>query len=737
MHGRVEAPHSNRRDIDNLRKLSTYLLEYRGRVALALGCLVMSKLAIVAVPFVLKHIVDTLDAGSNAGNDVLLVALGFVAAYGLLRIAGSLFTELQNSLFSRVRFRAMHELSNRVLEHLHRLSLAFHLERKTGSITRDLSRGASSLSTIANLLVFNIVPTLAEFLLVAAILLGGYGWQYTAVVVLTVALYIVYTLAFSGWRMQFRHEMNRLDSLANGRAVDSLLNYETVKYFGNEKLETDAYDGYMSDWADAGVKSQVTMSTLNFGQSALVSLGVTAILVLAARDVAADTITLGDIVLINAMMLQLFVPLNMLGVVYRGLQYALADMDLVLRLLERTPEIRDADKATELVVEAARIEFDDVRFAYLEERPILKGVSFTVEPGRKVAVVGPSGSGKSTLSRLLFRFYDVDGGTIRVSGTDVRTCTQASLRHALGVVPQDTVMFNDTIRYNLAYADPDVDDAAIDKALRRANLAGFVEQLPQGLDTVVGERGLKLSGGEKQRMAIARVILKDPPIIVFDEATSSLDTRTEQSILEGLDAVARRATSLVIAHRALHRGRRRSDPRARCRRDRRARHARDAARRGRALREPVAPAAGRGGRRRRRRAPGPRSRRAAGRDLRHRPRVPGTRCRGRRPAYSVPPRTSCRNSLRVLMSVRKRPSIDEVVIDEFCLPTPRICMHRWRASTITPTPRPPVTVATASAISRVRFSWICSRRAYMSAMRAILDKPITRPGAGRRRGTCR
>ena len=591
MHGRIEAPHSNRRDLENLRKLSTYLFEYRGRVALALACLVLSKLAIVAVPFILKRIVNTLDTGTfddgapvaggaaaaggtaeagggaaeAAGNaaggladgiggalgsdDVLLVALGFVAAYGLLRIASSLFTELRDSLFSRVRYHAMHTLSTRVLAHLHRLSLAYHLERKTGSISRDLSRGTGSLSTIANLLVFNIVPTAAEFLLVAAILLGGYGWQYTAVVFATVALYVVFTLKFSGWRMQFRHEMNRLDSLANGRAVDSLLNYETVKYFGNEKLEIDAYDTDMNDWADAGVKSQVTMGTLNFVQAALVSIGVTAILVLAARDVAAGAITLGDIVLINAMMLQLFVPLNMLGVVYRGLQYALADMDLVLRLLERVPDIRDPEEPIELVVEEARVEFEDVHFAYLPERPILKGVSFTVEPGQKVAIVGPSGSGKSTLSRLLFRFYDVDAGEIRLSGIDIRRCSQSSLRRALGVVPQDTVMFNDTIRYNLAYAEPDVDEASVRRAAERANLARFVEQLPAGYETIVGERGLKLSGGEKQRMAIARVILKDPPIIVFDEATSSLDTRTEQSILEGLNAVARRATSLVIAHR--------------------------------------------------------------------------------------------------------------------------------------------------------------------------------------------
>lgn len=556
MHGRVEAPHSNRRDFANLRKLSTYLFEYRGRVLLALGCLIVSKLAIVSVPFILKSIVNTLDAdgtegagGSVDSSGVLLIALGFVAAYGALRIASSLFTELRDSLFSRVRYHAMHTLSTRVLSHLHALSLAYHLERKTGSISRDLSRGTSSLSSIANLLVFNIVPTAAEFLLVAAILLGGYGWQYTAVVFVTVGLYVVFTLKFSGWRMQFRHEMNRLDSLANGRAVDSLLNYETVKYFGNEKLETEAYDAHMSDWADAGVRSQVTMSTLNFGQAALVSIGVTGIMLLAARDVAAGVITLGDIVLINAMMLQLFVPLNMLGVVYRGLQYALADMDLVLRLLERTPEIRDRDGAVELVVEDARVEFDSVHFAYLAERPVLKGVSFVVEPGQKVAVVGPSGSGKSTLSRLLFRFYDVDQGCIRISGVDIREVTQASLRRALGVVPQDTVMFNDTIRYNLAYAEPGIADDVIARALARANLDGFVARLPQRLDTVVGERGLKLSGGEKQRMAIARVILKDPPIIVFDEATSSLDTRTEQSILEGLDAVARRATSLVIAHR--------------------------------------------------------------------------------------------------------------------------------------------------------------------------------------------
>ncbi|NND89853.1 MAG: ABC transporter ATP-binding protein/permease [Granulosicoccus sp.] len=560
MHGRLEAPHSNRRDLENLRKLSTYLWEYRGRVLVALGFLMLSKLAIVAVPLLLKRIVNTLDAGVSdlsdsattsaiGEQDVLLVGLALVAAYGLLRMASALFKELRDSLFARVRYRAMHQLSTRVLRHLHDLSLSFHLERRTGSIAKDLSRGTNSLSSIVNLLVFNIVPTAAEFLLVAAILLGGYGWQYTAVVFVTVGLYIIFTLQFSGWRMQFRHEMNRLDSLSSGRAIDSLLNYETVKYFNNEQREIAAYDAHMNDWADAGVRSQVTMSTLNFGQAAIVSVGVTVIMMLAVRDVTTQVITLGDIVLINAMMLQLFVPLNVLGVVYRGLQYALADMDLVLKLLERAPEIQDKPGATTLRVTEARIEFRDVEFSYSRERAILRGISFTVEPGSKVAVVGPSGAGKSTLSRLLFRFYDIDKGQVLIDGVDVRDCTQSSLREALGVVPQDTVMFNDTIRYNLAYAHPEADDQRVAEAARRANLDKFIAELPQGYDTIVGERGLKLSGGEKQRMAIARVVVKDPPIIIFDEATSSLDTRSEQAILEGMNAVARRATSLVIAHR--------------------------------------------------------------------------------------------------------------------------------------------------------------------------------------------
>jgi len=549
---RVEAPHSNRSDLQNLRKLSSYLWEYRFRVVLALVCMILAKFAIVAVPLLLKEIINALDEGTDAGTTgraILLVPLGLVAAYGALRVCSSLFNELRDALFARVRHRAMHQLSVRVLTHLHQLSLSYHLDRQTGSISRDLARGTRSLSSIVNYLVFNIVPTIAEFLLVALILLGNYSWHYLLVVLVTVTIYVFFTVRFSGWRMKFRHEMNKLDSEANGVAVDSLLNYETVKYFGNEKLEIDTYDNQLHRSVNAAVKSQVTMSLLNFGQATLVTAGVTMIMFLAVRDVASQTITLGDIVLINAMMLQLFVPLNFLGIVYRSLQYALADMDQVIKLLEQDPEVRDAEGARPLQVKDGKIEFRDVRFSYLAERSILHGISFTVEPGSKVAVVGPSGSGKSTLSRLLFRFYDVDDGQILIDGQDIKTVTQASLRAAFGVVPQDTVMFNNTIEYNLRYASPDVTDEELQAAIEAANLSGFIQDLPEGLETVVGERGLKLSGGEKQRVAIARVMIKQPPILVFDEATSSLDTHTEKSIVESLDKAAHKATTLVIAHR--------------------------------------------------------------------------------------------------------------------------------------------------------------------------------------------
>lgn len=546
-YARFDAPHDDRSDITNLKKLSPYIWSFKGRVLLAMACLIISKLAVVGVPLVLKEIIDALDVAKS--EQLMAVPVMLVAAYGALRIASSLFSELRDVLFTRVRYHAMHKLSMDVLSHLHRLSLRFHLDRRTGEISRDLERGARSLSSILNYLAFNIVPTIAEFLLVAVILFGQYNSVYGLIIAVTVAAYVTFTLTFSGWRMKFRHEMNRHDSKASGRAIDSLLNYESVKYFNNEQLELKAYDKDLSAWAVAADKSQVTMSILNFGQALIATLGVAAIVWLATAEVATGEITLGDLVLINAMMLQLFVPLNILGIVYRSLQYSLADMDQAIKLLEREPEIQDEDNAPALKVENPTVEFQNVVFNYEDDRAILKDISFKVNAGEKLAVVGPSGAGKSTLARLLFRFYDPQGGRILIDGQDVSQVTQTSLRQTLGVVPQDTVLFNDTIRYNISYANPDASEEQVIAAAKAASLDTFIESLPEGYNTVVGERGLKLSGGEKQRMAIARVILKNPPIMVFDEATSSLDTRSEQAILATLNQAAHRATTLVIAHR--------------------------------------------------------------------------------------------------------------------------------------------------------------------------------------------
>ena len=426
---RTEQPHENRRDWQNLSKLSTYVWDYKGRVGLALACLILSKLAVVGVPLVLKQIIDNLD---NATASAISMAFVFVAVYGALRLAGSFFNELRDVLFARVRFGAMHHMSVRVLEHLHNLSLRYHLERHTGNVSRDLERGTRSLSSILNYLVFNIIPTSAEFLLVSVILLSQYHWQYTIVIAITVVSYVTFTIKVSGWRMHFRHEMNSLDSRANGGAVDSLLNYETVKYFNNEKLELSRYDETLDKWAEAGVKSHTSMSMLNFGQGVIVAIGVTTIMWMATTEVSEGALTLGDVVMINALMLQMFMPLNILGMVYRQLQYSLADMDQVVHLLEKEPEISDHAGATELQVKDARIRVEDVHFSYQPERPILKGISFTVEPGQKLAVVGASGSGKSTLMRLLFRFYEVTEGAIYIDDQDIRNVTQQSLRAALG-----------------------------------------------------------------------------------------------------------------------------------------------------------------------------------------------------------------------------------------------------------------------------------------------------------------
>jgi ATP-binding cassette subfamily B protein len=523
-----------------------YIWDYRGRVLVSVLCLVISKLAMVGVPVVLKHIVDGLNAGAQ---HVVVLPVLLLLIYGLLRFINSGFNELRDAIFARVRYHAMNSLSVSVLSHLHRLSLRYHLERNTGAISRDLERGTQSISSILNYLVFNIVPTIAEFALVALILFSQYDSLFAGIIFFSVIIYVAFTLAVTEWRMHFRHEMNALDSLANGRAMDSLMNYETVKYFNNDDHEINRYRNTMGEWEEAAVKSQNTMSMLNFGQSAIIAIGVTGIMFLAAQGVIEQKLTLGDLVLINTMMLQLFLPLNFLGIIYRSLKYALADMDMVIKLLQRPVEIIDSSDARPLDITRASIEFRNVGFHYNVDRRILEQVSFKLEDGEKLAIVGPSGAGKSTIARLLFRFYDIDQGQILISDQDIAGVTQQSLREAIGIVPQDTVLFNDSILYNIQYARPQASFADVREVARLADIDDFIQQLPQGYDTIVGERGLKLSGGEKQRVAIARVLLKNPAILVFDEATSSLDSQSEKNILGALTRISHNKTTLVIAHR--------------------------------------------------------------------------------------------------------------------------------------------------------------------------------------------
>jgi len=542
----TERIHGDRRDRHNLRAMLPYLWEFRGRAALALSCLVLAKFANVGVPLVLKEIVDAFE-GVEAQMLVLPVSL--LLAYGALKLSGSLFNELRDVIFARVRFRAMRRLSTRVLSHLHRLSLRYHLGRQSGAISRDLERGTRSVSTILNYLVFSVIPVLVEFTLVAVILLTKYELVFALVTFATVVIYIGFTFAITEWRMDYRRQMNVLDSRANSQAFDSLINYETVKYFGNERMELTRYDNTLKDWEDVAVKSQSSMSLLNFGQGSIIALGVTVIMLYAAQGVVSGSMSIGDLVLVNAFMLQLFIPLGFLGIVYRQIKYAMADMDLVFKLLEREPEIVDAPGAPALVLSGGAVRFEQVDFHYQPERAILRDVDLHIEPGEKVAVVGHSGAGKSTLARLLFRSYDVNGGRILIDGQDIRTVTQESLRAAIGIVPQDTVLFNDSIFYNLAYGRPGATRAEVEQAAEMAHIRTFIDGLPDGWDTVVGERGLKLSGGEKQRVAIARAMLKRPRILVFDEATSSLDSQTEQAIQQTLAEVAEDHTTLVIAHR--------------------------------------------------------------------------------------------------------------------------------------------------------------------------------------------
>jgi len=540
--------HKNRRDWYNLRSMLPFLWEFRGRALFALACLVLSKTANVGVPVALKAIIDYYEQASRAELTAAMPLL-LLLAYGLLKLSASLFNELRDVVFAKVRYRAMRRLSTRVLDHLLKLSLRYHLERKTGAISRDLERGTRSVSQILNYMAFSILPIVVEFSLVATIMLHNYDPVFAGTMFGSVVLYMVFTFLVTEWRMDFRRHMNELDSCGNSIAFDSLINYETVKYFGNEGLQLQRYDDTLEQWEYWAVKSQNSMSLLNFGQGAIIALSVTLMMVLAARSVSAGEMRIGDLVMVNAFLLQLFIPLGFLGIVYRQIKYALADMDLVFKLLETEPEIHDAPDARPLEVSEGRITFEHVDFSYQPERQILHDVSFEVPPGHKVAVVGHSGAGKSTLSRLIFRFYDVQSGCVCIDGQDVREVSQQSLRAAIGIVPQDTVLFNDSIYFNIAYGRPEASREEVIEAARMACILDFIERLPDGWDTVVGERGLKLSGGEKQRVAIARAILKRPRILIFDEATSSLDSHTEKAIQQTLEAVAADHTTLVIAHR--------------------------------------------------------------------------------------------------------------------------------------------------------------------------------------------
>ncbi|HUT40504.1 MAG TPA: ABC transporter ATP-binding protein/permease [Gammaproteobacteria bacterium] len=546
IHRPTDMPGSAGYDIRTLRSLAPFLWTYRGRVLLALAFLILAKVANVGVPLVLKGIVDRLDVGKT---EVLVLPLALLLGYGALKLTSSLFNELRDSVFARVRHGAMRQVSLKVLEHLHRLSLRFHLERKTGGLSRDIERGTRSVSSLMNYMVFSILPTLVEITLIAGILLTRYDAWFAVVTFVAVVLYIVFTMYITEWRMKYRVSMNAFDSKANTQAIDSLLNYETVKYFGNEDYELRRYNDSLQSWEESAVKSQTSLSALNFGQSAIIATGVTLIMMLAAQGVVAGTMTLGDLVLVNAFLLQLFIPLGFLGVVYSQLKHALADMHLMFEVLERTPEITDRPDAPALDAGTGEIRFEQVSFAYDPARPILHNISFTVQPGQKVAIVGPSGAGKSTLARLLFRFYDITQGRILINGQDIREVSQDSLRRTIGIVPQDTVLFNESLYYNIAYAHPGATSDQVEQAARLANLHEFITTLPEGYETVVGERGLKLSGGEKQRVAIARAVLKNPRILVFDEATSSLDSQSEQLILDALREAAAHHTSLVIAHR--------------------------------------------------------------------------------------------------------------------------------------------------------------------------------------------
>ena len=539
------APLALKGDIGVIKRLLPYLWEYRGRVLLAVAFLVSAKLANIAVPLVMKRIVD----GLSGPAAVVAVPVALLAAYGLLRMSSTVFNELRDVVFVKVAQSAMRRIALEVFHHLHALSLRFHLERQTGGLTRDIERGTRGISTLLSFMVFSVLPTLLEMALVTGFLVWQFDVWFGVITVVAIVTYIALTFLISEWRTKHRRQMNEMDSKANTRAVDSLLNYETVKYFGNERFEAERYDENLRRYERAAVTSESSLGLLNSVQALVIALAVSLLMWRAAEGIVAGALTLGDLVMVNALLIQLYIPLNFLGVMYREIKQAVVDMEKMFRLLGENREVQDRAEAKPLAIAGGAIRFEGVDFSYEGTRPILHDVSFEVPAGHKVAVVGASGSGKSTLARLLFRFYDVNRGRITIDGQDLRDVTQASVRAAIGVVPQDTVLFNDTIYYNIAYGRPGATRAEVENAARVAHIADFIERLPAKWETTVGERGLKLSGGEKQRVSIARTLLKRPPILVFDEATSALDSHTEKSIQAELSEIARNHTTLVIAHR--------------------------------------------------------------------------------------------------------------------------------------------------------------------------------------------